>query len=178
MPLSATHEPPVRSRTWICARGAARLTTAAARCSTAGRRRRGAQDLGDDLERQDPGHAPAGVEDRRELARGRDEVGQRVAQDVVEVDHRLDPGRQRRVDAVAAQGALGQPAERAALAVDEQRGGEVGLGDPLADPRHRVGLADHRRLPQVDVRDPLEREALERAVVARRSPRRTRRRAA
>ena len=63
--------------------------------------------------------------------------------------------------------ALGEPAERPALAVDQQRVGDLGVGSQL---RPHLGgrLADvgERRLPEVDVGDPHQRQPLQRPVGA------------
>ena len=68
---------------------------------------------------------------------------------------------------LAGEVALGEPAERAAIAVDEQGVGDLGARSQL---RPHLGgrLADvgERRLPEVDVGDPHQRQALQRPVGA------------
>ena len=95
-----------------------------------------------------------------------EQVGQGVAEDVVELHHRLGGRAQVTLDAFAAQGALAEPAERLAVAVHEQRDVEVGVGDLRARLRTVLAHADGRGLPQVDVAHALERQPLERAVGA------------
>ncbi len=65
-----------------------------------------------------------------------------------------------------AQVALGEPAERAALGVDEQRVGDLGALELRPDLGGRLADEGERRLPEVDVGDAHQRQPLERAVGA------------
>ena len=69
---------------------------------------------------------------------------------------------------LGAEVALGEPAERAALAVDQQRVGDfdVGLGQLRPHLGGRLADVGERRLPEVDVGDPHQRQPLQRPVGA------------
>ena len=133
-----------------------------------GLRLRRGEELGDDLDREDAVDPALVVDHRRVLRLALEQVGERVAHDVVAVEQRPE----RRVGSarhrLGGEVALGEPAERAALAVDQQRVGDLDVGRGQLRPHLGGRLADvgQRRLPEVDVGDPHQRQPLQRPVGA------------
>ena len=128
-------------------------------------RRRG-DHVREQLDREHADDAALRVDDRPVLDLVGQQVAQRVAQDVVELDDRLGRRRELGAHALLAQPALGEPPERPPVAVDHERVRHLGGRRAGARLGHRLALADERRRPQVDVAHALEREPLERAVGA------------
>ena len=134
----------------------------------------GGEELRDDLDREDAGNPPLGVHDGRVAGLGLEQVGEGVAHHVVELDHGLGARIGARRDGLAEQVVVGQPAERPALGVDDQRVGHLRsvelrphLGGRLADVRER-------RLPEVDVARRASAPAASGRGRRPRSPRRSR----
>ena len=98
-----------------------------------------------------PAIRPSRVDHRRVLGLALEHVGEGVAHDVVAVEHRPErrvrPGRH----GVGVEVALGEPAERPALAVDQQRVGDFGARRASPAPRRSPGPRLPRRLHSVSV---------------------------
>src|SRR6476660_5376814 len=87
-----------------------------------------AEELGDDLDREHAVDSALVVHHRRVLGLALEQVGEGVAHDVVAVEQRAERGVGAAWHDVGTQVALGEPAERPALAVDQQRVGDLDLG--------------------------------------------------
>ena len=124
------------------------------------------QEVRDDLDREDARHASLLVHHRPVLGVRLEQVRERVAQDVVDLDqrlrHRVGHGGHRLLGQVA----LGHPSQRPALVVHHERVRQVRLGDPRAHGRRRLAHVCERRLPEVDVSHADQRQALQRTVRA------------
>ncbi len=90
---------------------------------------RGAEELGDDLDREDAVDPPSRVDHGSVLRLALEQVGERIAHDVVAIEDRP----QRRVgplgDEFELEVATGEPPDRAPLIVDQQRVGDFGVGE-------------------------------------------------
>ena len=108
------------------------------------------------------------VDHRRVLGLALKQVGERVAHDVVAVEQRPERRVGRARHDVGAEVALGEPAERAALAVDQQWVGDldVGRGELRLHLGGRLAYVGQGRLPEVDVGDPHQRQPLQGPVGA------------
>src|SRR6476646_3194187 len=74
------------------------------------------EELGDDLDREDADYAPLVVDHRRVLSLALEQVGERVAHHVVELQHRPERRVRPLRDRLGGEVALAEPAERPPLA--------------------------------------------------------------
>jgi hypothetical protein len=124
----------------------------------------GGKELRDDLDREHAGDRTAPVDDGRVTGLGLKHVGERVAHHVREIEHRVRRAVGLGRDDVRREVRIGQPANRPALGVDQQGVRDLRVRQLDSHLGCRLAYVGKRRLPEVDVRNPHQREALERAI--------------
>ena len=164
-PFVATQSVPVRSRIWTWA-----SVSGVMRQHVTCRRDFGGRDLervGDEVEREDADDAAVGVDDRRVPGLLGEQVAERVAQDVVDVDDRLGaasaarPGRARRSARARDSQPCGRPWSSTSSGMSMSASAIRARTSETSSPALTSG-AFHRSTS----RDALQRQALERAVGA------------
>src|SRR5260221_9803813 len=88
------------------------------------------EELGDDLDREDAGNPALVINHRRVLCLALQQVGERIAHHVVTVEQRPERIVRPRRHRLRGEIALGEPAERPPLGVDQQREGGLRAAQP------------------------------------------------